>query len=124
MAGSGIVNELGATLVEVMAFSAAAGAEEVGGGGGALSVGCGGSVWVGAGGGGAGGRLVETVLSPVEVKSGGSTYLLKSTFPPTRTTSRKWINADTVKNRDARTRRMNQSVKDFSFSCMGSDMEE
>jgi len=52
-------------------------------GGGALVEGSvGGSVASGGGGGGAGGVSVETMLSPVDWKSGGSTYFSKSVFVP------------------------------------------
>jgi hypothetical protein len=52
------------------------------GGGAFVVASVGGRVALGGGGGGAGGKSVETVLSPVDWKSGGSTYLLKSTCPP------------------------------------------
>ena len=79
MAGSGIAKVLGPALIDVIAILAA----ETGGG--AARVGGGGSV-VSGGGAGAGAVSVETSPSPPDWKSGGSTYLLKSTLPPNKRT--------------------------------------
>jgi hypothetical protein len=87
-----------------------------GSGGGALveaSFDVGGRFASGGGGGGSLGVSVETVVSPVDWKSGGSTYRLKSTFPPKSTTMSRWIISETVRNRDARIGRRNRSKLDW-----------
>ena len=118
MAGSGMEKALGLVLSDWMVFRLLL--EGADGGGGALRVGVGGSVASGGGAGGAGGKSVETV-SPVAVKSGGSTYLLKSTLPPKRTMRRRWMRAETVRKREARIGRRNRSKWDFGWSgiCSG-----
>jgi hypothetical protein len=88
-------------------------------GGGALVEGSvGGRVASGGGGGGAGGVSVETMLSPVDWKSGGSTYLSKSVLVPKSKMISKCTIADTVKNREARIGRRKRSKWDWAGSVM------
>jgi hypothetical protein len=60
----------------------------------------------GSGSGACGGTAAASALfeSPTSWKSGGSTYLLKSTFPPKSTIRRRCRNAEIVKKREARIR--------------------
>ena len=118
MAGSGIEKALALVLSEVRALRLAVAGVE--GGGGAAMVGMGGRVVSGAGG-GACATSLETAPSPVDWKSGGSTYLLKSTFPPKRTMTRRWIRAETVRNREARIGRRNRSKWDLGWSGICSE---
>ena len=100
--GIGMEKLLALALSEVSEERLAAGAE---GGGGAARVGVAGRAASGGeGGGGAESGSLETMESPVDVKSGGSTYLLRGTFPPKRRMISKWRSAEIVRKRDARIR--------------------
>jgi hypothetical protein len=110
MTGTGIENALDVGLKEVSATI-----EATAGGGGALTVGGAGRLASGGGGGGADSDSVETV-SPADWKSGGSTYLLKRTLPPKSKISSRWISAEIVRNRDARSGRRNRSKWDWGWS--------
>ena len=121
IAGRGIVKLLALLLREVSAVSVAAGAEAAGGG--AARLGAGGSVESGVSG-GACAVSVETAASPLDWKSGGSTYLLKSTLPPNRRMMSRWIRAETVRNREARIGRRNRSKWDCGLSGIASGWGE